>query len=144
MSLGLLVIMVVAGIGAIVAAVHMTGGSVRAELSGDEAARRRFAEDFPDLVAASVWLTKDRRAAILGLEDGQVGIVHALGGKFLTRLVIAGDLVGTSRASNDTVSVCLRDFTWRGGVFRFAGAEEARAVAAAFAGLRKVPLWEKS
>lgn len=144
MSLTLLVFIVVAGIAAVVIAVHMTGGSVRAELDGEEAARRRFAEDFPDLAPASVWLTRDRCAAIIGLEDGRVGIVRALGGKFLTRLVTAGDLVGAPRASDGTVCVRLRDFTWRGGVFRFADAEEARAVEAAFAALRKVALWEKS
>lgn len=144
MSLTLLVFIVVAGIAAVVIAVHMTGGSVRAELDGVEAARRRFAEDFPDFAPASVWLTRDRCAAIIGLEDGRVGIVHALGGKFLTRLVTAGDLVGTPRASEDTVSVRLRDFTWRGEAFRFADAEEARAVEAAFAALRKAALWEKN
>lgn len=143
MSLTLLVFIVVAGIAAVVVAVHMTGGSVRAKLDGEEAARLRFADDFPDLVPASVWLTRDRCAAIIGLNDGRVGIVHALGGKFLTRLVAAGDLIGTPRASNSAVAVRLRDFTWHGGAFAFADTEEARAVEAAFAALRKAALWEK-
>lgn len=143
MSLTLLVIIVVAGIAAVVIAVHLTGGSARAQLDGQEAARKRFAEDFPDLVPASVWLTKDRCAAILSLNGGRIGIIHALGGKFLTRLVTADDLVGTPRANDAIVRVRLRDFTWRGGVLAFDDVEEARAVETAFAALRKAALWEK-
>ena len=47
MSLPLLVAMVVAGIGAIVAAIHFTGGTRRVTLVDAEHAAGRFREDFP-------------------------------------------------------------------------------------------------
>lgn len=144
MSLTLLVFIVVVGIAAVVVAVHMTGGSVRARLDGEEAARLRFADDFPEVAPASVWLTSDGSAAIIGLQDGRVGIVHALGGKFLTRLVTADDLIGKPRANGNAVTVRLRDLTWRGGTLVFDDVEQARAVEATFAALRKAALWEKS
>jgi hypothetical protein len=144
MSLTLLVIIVVAGIAAVVIAVHMTGGSARATLDGEEAARLRFADDFPEVAPASVWLTRDGSSAIIGLQDGRVGIVHALGGKFLTRLVTADDLVGTPRASEGAVTLRLRDLTWHGGTLIFDDMEQARAVEATFAALRKAALWEKN
>lgn len=144
MNLTVLVIVVVAGIAAVVVAVHLTGGSRRASLNGEEAALRRFAQDFPDLAVRSVRLTRERDAAFLELEDGRVGIVKALGGKFLTRLVSARDLAGTPRASSAAVSIHFNDFTWPGGIFAFADGDEAKAVETMFAALRKSSLWEKT
>lgn len=144
MSLMLLVIVVVAGIAAVVAAVHLTGGSRRATLADEAAARRRFGEDFPDLGVRAVHLTRERNAAILVLEDGRIGIVQAVGGKFLTRKIAGADLAGAPRASSSAVSVRLRDFTWPGGVFAFAGQEEAKAVEALFAALHAAGAREKA
>lgn len=129
MSLTLLVVMVVAGIAAIVVAVHLTGGTRTATLDGAEAARRRFAEDFADLGVRDVWLTEDRTVAFLALDDGRAGVVSALGDRFLTRIIGRGDLAG--RPQRDGRAVCLRidDFTWHGGSFIFASEEEAEALA---------------
>ena len=128
MSLTLLVVMVVVGIGAIVIAVHLTGGTQTATLDDAEAAKRRFAADFADLAIRDVWLTADRHAAILALEDGRAGIVSALGDRFLTRIVGSGDAAPV--ANGTTVSLGIDDFTWRGGTFTFASEREARAIAA--------------
>ena len=142
MSPALLVIVVAAGIAAVVLSVHFTGGSARAIIADDAAARERFRQDFPDLAVRSVHLVRDRDAAFLALEDGRIGVVYAVGGRFLTRVVGAGDLVGTPRARDGSLPVRLRDFTWPGGVFAFADAEEAQAVEALVLGMRRTRLWD--
>ena len=133
MSLGLLAVMVVIGVSGVVLLVHLTGGSRRARLEGELAARTRFGVDHPDLAIVAAYLTQDGDAAFLALEDGRVGIVAAAGDRFLTRLVGAPDLAGTPRVTGATLMLRLRDFTWPGGAFTFAGEGEARAVAALFA-----------
>lgn len=143
MSLMLLVVVVPVGIAAIVAAVHASGGSVAARIADERAARERFADDFPDLRVRAVRLAGDGAAAFLQLEDGRVGVVKAFGGKFLTRTIAAADLAGAPRASGLSVSLKLRDHTWRGGSFRFADDDEARAVEAMFSALRRVNRWEE-
>ena len=143
MSLPLLVAIVVVGIAAVVIAVHMTGGSRVARLDDEAAARERFGDDHPDLEVRRVFLTADGRAAILDLADGRAGIVHALGGKFLTRLVGAADVAGAPRASGGRLALRLRDFTWPGGVFVFAQDQDAAAIEAMFARQRSSGLWEE-
>jgi len=128
MSLTLLVAMVVVGVSGVVLIVHLTGGSRPARLADETAARARFALDFPDLDVRAVHPTAEGDAAFLALGDGRVGIVQAVGSKFLTRVIAARDLAGAPRTTNATVMLRLRDFTWPGGVFTFAGAEEARRV----------------
>jgi hypothetical protein len=130
MSLTLLVVMVVVGIGAIVIAVHLTGGTRTATLDDAEAAKRHFAADFADIAVRDVWLTADRHAAVLALEDARAGIISALGGRFLTRIVGNGDATVKADAEGPTLSLGIDDFTWRGGPFTFASEREAQAVAA--------------
>lgn len=143
MSLTLLVIIVAVGIALVVMAVHVTGGSARAVLDGDSA-MRRFADDFPELRIRAVRITHDCHTAFLQLEDDRVGIVQAVGGKFLTRIVAAGDLAGVPRATDTAIAVRFRDLTWPGGRFNFANAEEARAVQTMFAALRRQEMWDKA
>ncbi len=133
MSLGLLAVMVVIGVSGVVLLVHLTGGSRRARLEDELAARARFGVDYPDLAIVAVYLTQDGDAAFLALEDSRVGIVAAVGDRFLTRMVGAHDLAGTPRVTGATLMLRLRDFTWPGGAFTFAGEGEARAVAELFA-----------
>lgn len=137
MSLVVLVAMVVAGVSAIVLAVHMTGGSVRASLADAQAARRRFAEDFPDAGTDRIVLTADRHAAFMAIDGGGLGMVEAVGDRFLTRLLRAGDILSLKRRDAVTLELTAGDFTWRGGVYSFAGAEEAdAAMAMAGAGMQ--------
>lgn len=136
MSLALLVVMVVVGVSGVVLIVHLTGGSVHARLADEAAARARFAVDFPEPEVTAAFLTADGEAAFLALADGRVGIVQAIGSKFLTRIVAARDLAEAPRVEDAAVTLHLRDFTWPGGVFTLAGADEARAVEALLLALR--------
>ena len=133
MSLGLLAVMVVFGVSGVVLLVHLTGGSRRARLEDEAVAQARFAIDYPDLAIVAAYLTQDGDAAFLALKDGRAGIVAAVGDRFLTRVAGAHDLVGAPRITGPVLTLRLRDFTWPGGAFTFAGEDEARTVAALFA-----------
>ncbi|MCA0057625.1 MULTISPECIES: type II secretion system protein [unclassified Mesorhizobium] len=128
MSLPVLVVIVVFGIALSVAAVHFTGGSRKARLADAEQARERFAEDFPDEPAAAIHLTSDGRTAFLELGRGRLGIVHAIGDRFLTRIVTPRDVLARSDDGAGTIALRLADFTWKGGHFTFANAADAHAV----------------
>ncbi len=128
MSLPILVAMVVIGITAAVAAVHLTGGSMKARLAGAEHARSRFAEDYPDEIPLAVRITSNAETAFLELEGRRTGIVQVFGDKFLTRVVSAKDIASIDAVRPAVISIRLHDFTWGGGEFRFADDETADAV----------------
>ncbi|MBZ9710503.1 hypothetical protein LB543_27780 [Mesorhizobium sp. ESP7-2] len=128
MSLPVLVAIVVLGIALSVAAVHFTGGSKMATLTGADQAIGRFAEDFPDEIAIAVRLTADSRSAFLDLGHGRTGIVHGIGDCFLTRIVTPGDVIVSNADETNTIQVRLTDFTWKGGRFRLASDVDARAL----------------
>lgn len=131
MSLPILVAIVAIGISLTVAAVHFTGGSKRAAIADADQARQIFLTDFPDERVGRVTVTADKASAFLGLDGGCTGIVQSFGDGFFTRIVGAGDVA--SVAMQDPAMVCLRfrDFTWRGGDFRFADRETAQAIVVA-------------
>lgn len=144
MPLPLLVVIVVVGIAAVVIAVHLTGGSRVSVLRDEAAARERFALDYPGIGVERVWLTADATAAVIETSDGRVGLVKALGGRFLTRLIGSADLAGPPRATGSRLALRLRDFTWPGAVFEFAQPEHALSVEAIFARQRSQGLWKES
>lgn len=131
MSLPVLVAMVVVGISAVIAAVHFSGGSMSAQLSGADQAQQRFAADYPEATARAVLLTEDGATGFMLLDHGSVGIVHGIGDKYLTRMVARADVLGLDAPDDRTVSLQLRDFTWKGGSFRFANGEAASTLMAA-------------
>lgn len=130
MSLPLLVAMVVVGISAIVLAVHLTGGTRRARLANAEEAVSRFADDFPEHAPGAVRLTTAGSAAFLDLTGGRTGLVQSFGDRFLTRIVSPADVIACRRIGDATVSLRLADFTLSGGIYEFADAADAAAVAA--------------
>ncbi|RVC48013.1 MAG: hypothetical protein EOS65_20915 [Mesorhizobium sp.] len=131
MSLPILVALVVFGIALSVAAVHFTGGTTTATLTGTDQALQRFAEDFPDEKPAVVRLTADRRAAFLELGPARAGIVSSIGDCFLTRIVTPRDILALTVDDQLSISIRPNDFTWQGGRFAFADEADAKAVAAA-------------
>ena len=129
MSLPVLVVLVVVGIAAIVLAVHMTGGTRNATLADEAAARARFALDHPREQPAAVRMTRTGDAAFLELDRSRTGIVQSFGGHFLTRIVTAADVRRIDRPSAAELAIASRDFTWRGGRFAFASADDAERIA---------------
>lgn len=126
----MLAALVVVGVGLIVAAIHFTGGSRGASIASEEQVRARFAADYPNVQISGVVVTADRRSALLETADGRTGLVHAVGAKFLTRLLGPRD-VAVVRPEGDTVlTVRFWDFTFPSARFVFSSpAETARAEA---------------
>lgn len=133
MSLAVLVIMVAVGIASVVAAVHWTGGTVTMKIDGSENALTLFAVDYPAERPVEVWLTEDGEAAFIDLGTNGMGIVAAMGDRFLTRVAGPGDIREISRPDGLSVQFDFADFTWRGGRFVFADTAEADAVASRLA-----------
>lgn len=131
MSLPILVAIVAIGIALTVAAVHFTGGSKRATIADAGKARQIFLADFPDERVGAVTVTTDHASAFLGLDSGRTGIVQSFGDGFFTRIVGAGEVASVQVQDPATVHLRFRDFSWRGGDFRFADKETALAIVSA-------------
>ncbi len=130
LSLPILVAVVAIGIALTVAAVHFSGGSKTAVITGTDHARQIFFADFPDERSGEVTVTADAKSAFLTLGGGRTGIVQSFGGGFFTRIVSAGDVAALSLREPGIVSIRFHDFTWTGGHFRFTDMGTARKVAA--------------
>lgn len=129
MSLPVLAALVVIGVGMIVAAIHFTGGSRAASLDTPDAARARFAIDYPSLTIGRTYVTIDRRSAFLEVADGRLGLVHAVGAKFLTRLYGPADVTSLRRSGQSAILVRFSDFTFPGARFEFENSADADRVA---------------
>lgn len=133
MSLPVLAALVVIGVGMIVAAIHFTGGSRGASIEEPEDARERFAIDFPNLAIVRTHVTLDRRSAFLEIADGRIGLVHAVGAKFLTRLYGPVDVASLRRSGQTAILIRFSDFTFPGARFEFESSANADRVAQIFA-----------
>ncbi|WP_349364522.1 MAG: hypothetical protein ABL307_04385 [Roseitalea porphyridii] len=140
MNLLVLVAVVGFGIGLIVLLVHLTGGSRPTPIDDKGAARDRFAEDYPDDGVRHCVLSADGFDALLALEGGDVGLVHAVGSKALTRRYSHAEFAAMIELQ-DSRSILLRtgEMTLPPLTIRFADAE-ARAEAMAALGLSVVPV----
>lgn len=134
MSILVLVIVVAVGITGIVVAVHATGGTTTVRLANGDAAIKRFHEDFEAEAIKAVVLSSDHETAFLWLENNRIGIVHAIGDRYLTRIVEAKDIRGIELTGESSLVLGLRDMTWRGGTFVFDDADTAEKVYQAMGG----------
>ena len=138
----MLVAMVVGGISLVVAAIHLSGGSRTARFDDTQAAVDRFSLDFPNESAVHAWLTADRRDAFLALASGDTGLVHAVGDRFLTRVLDAGSVRGVTRDGAAGLAVAFADFTYPQGRFVFDDPAAADAVATRLAAPGALPARE--
>lgn len=133
MPLTVLVAVVTGGVALIVLLVHLTGGSKGAEIESEETAFARFAIDYPEAKPVRCIVSSDRRDAVLELADGHVGLVHAIGSKYLTRLVNRGEMAARPGADSAGVDLSTGDITWPRAKMHFADSATARTVAGMFA-----------
>ena len=131
MSLMVLVLIVVVGIAATVAAVHFTGGSKRAVITQAQQARDVFAADFPNERATSVIVTADGQSAFLILPNGRVGGGAEHGRWFFHPDRRRRDVAAIRLREPAMVSIRFRDFTWTGGNFAFSDHQSAQIIARA-------------
>jgi len=113
MDLRLLLMMVVAGIGFGVLAIHFMGGGIkRSILDSDEVVKARFHLDYPEIEIGEICYTDDRRTAFFPLNSATTGLVHGVGDRFLTRCVASSDVISLEEKGSTELLLRMRDFTW--------------------------------
>jgi hypothetical protein len=128
LPLPILVAVVGIGIAAIVIAVHLMGGTAVAEFTSSDEAIDRFRIDYPETNVVACHISRNRRDAVLELADGHVGLVHAIGSKYLTRSIRGGEMAARSTETG-TVEIDTHDITWPRARMEFEDQETARGVA---------------
>ncbi|MEZ5811303.1 MAG: hypothetical protein R3D45_07790 [Rhizobiaceae bacterium] len=129
MPLEILALLVVVGVGGVVLAVHLSGGTVSATLASQKEAVGRFHLDFAETAVDWTVITAERDAAFLALKNGGAGIVRAIGDCYLTRYLSPGSRFACERKGETGLSLDLDDISWRGGNFTFPTAAERDRVA---------------
>lgn len=129
MPLEILALLVVIGVGGVVLAVHLSGGTVSATLASEKEAVDRFYLDFAEAAVDWTVITAQRDAAFLALKRGGAGIVRAIGDCYLTRYLSPGSRFHCERKGDTGLSLALGDVSWRGGDFIFENADERDRVA---------------
>ncbi|HWT62658.1 MAG TPA: hypothetical protein VN150_08740 [Ochrobactrum sp.] len=113
MDLRLLLLMVIVGIGLGVLAIHFLGGGTkRSILAGDEMVRERFHLDYPETEIGEICYSDDRRTAFFPLKGLGTGVVHSVGDRFLTRCLIASDVLALEEKGDAELTLHMKDFTW--------------------------------
>lgn len=129
MDLRLLLLMVIAGIGFGVLAIHFLGGGTkRSILSDDETVKERFFVDYPEIEIGEICYTNDRRTAFFPLGEAKTGIVHSIGDRFLTRCVGASDVLAPEKKGDTELILHMQDFTWPKARLLFSNAADRERV----------------
>jgi hypothetical protein len=128
MPLELLAGMVVVGLALVIGAVHLSGLSKAARITGPDAAIARFLLDFPDEKPGEAIVSADGKDAFIALDGNRVGMVHAIGDRYLTRILRAGMVRSVSASGNGEVELRLADFTLPRERGRFGTAGDAERV----------------
>ena len=119
LSLPVLIVMIVAGIITGVLAVHFLGGGRQAILNNNTDVLTRFHQDYPESRINEICYTQDRRTAFFDLPEQGTGIVHAVGAKFLTRILKPQDILDMQKQGEAGLFVRMDDFTWPAASFTF-------------------------
>lgn len=90
MSLQLLALLVVFGIGGIVALVHLTGGSRGAELTAAEKVAAAWRSDWPGQVPVATMHNAAGTTALVTLDDGARGLIWSFGADTVSRRLVPG------------------------------------------------------
>lgn len=119
MSLMILAVLVVIGVGGVVLAIHLSGGTITVVLESEKAAILRFTADFPEADVHRTIISSDKQSAILALGDGSAGVVHAIGDRFLTRHFGEVGPYVAQPEGDAILSLQLDDISWRGAQIEF-------------------------
>lgn len=124
LSLPVLIGMIVAGILTGVLAVHFLGGNRQAVLNSDQDVLERFRQDYPESRIPEsrinvICYTRDRRTAFFDLAQQGTGIVHAVGAKYLTRILQADNIAALRKQDETRLFLKMHDFTWPAASFTF-------------------------
>ena len=100
-----------AGCGLIAAYAHWLGRSARRRLTDAEEARQAFETACPDHEVHEVLISGDGHAALVTLKEGGVGLVYAMGGKWMARDLPAGSAKSLKRLDKNRLRLMLGDYT---------------------------------
>lgn len=128
MSIGLLVMIVAIGIGLVVAAVHYSGGSLKADDRDPGTAILEFGRAYPTEAIRSVILTADGNAAFLRLADGRTGFLQTMGKHYVARIIDPAYVVAMPLDEGHGMNLRFRESTLKGGDYRFRSAKDAAEV----------------
>ncbi|NIJ40407.1 hypothetical protein FHS78_000677 [Parvibaculum indicum] len=95
----------------IAAYAHWLGRSARRSLVDESEALRLFQAACPDLPAREARLATDRHAALVTLENGDAGLLYAMGSKWIARDLPAGSVKTLKRLSDNRLRLILADYT---------------------------------
>ncbi|PWW04186.1 hypothetical protein DFR52_101878 [Hoeflea marina] len=128
MSLGLLVMVVVLGIGLVVAAVHYSGGSLARDDRDPGTAILEFGRAYPTEAIRSVILTETGDAAFLRLADGRTGFLQTMGKHYVARIIDPAYVTAKPLDRGHGMTIMFRESTLKGGDYRFRSAKDAAEV----------------
>ncbi|HSO48521.1 MAG TPA: hypothetical protein VLQ68_11385 [Rhizobiaceae bacterium] len=111
MPLEFLAIMVAIGLALVIGAVHFSGLSRPARLADADQARARFLLDYPDEAIGEIVLGRDGNAAFISLSAGRIGLVHAMGDRFVTRILERRVVRAVEPDGSGALVLKLDDFT---------------------------------
>lgn len=120
--------MIIAGIITGVLAVHFLSNSKPSVFGCDDDVTARFHQDYPESLINAIVYSDDRRSAFFELPDGheqsavQIGLVHGIGAKFLTRIFDGATLLEISKQGDAGLYLRMDDFGWPAAKFTFTDA----------------------
>lgn len=117
--------MIIAGIITGVLAVHFLGNSEQSVLECADDVIARFHQDYPESRIETIIYTADSRSAFFELPDShveslvQIGLVHGIGAKFLTRIFDGTTLLEIRKQEDAGLYLRMDDFGWPAANFKF-------------------------
>lgn len=127
MPLHILGLLVVAGLGVVLLAVHY-GGNTNSDALTEAKAKSRFLRDFAWFKVGKVVVSDDQQCAVLlNSKEQTCGLVYSIGKNQITRLVDAS-LIKEIRSTSKGLELSLRDFTLRKVEINLADAEKREAL----------------
>ncbi|GAG41228.1 unnamed protein product, partial [marine sediment metagenome] len=121
MPLEIFAIITPLGIALIVLIVRYSGLSKNSRLNDSQNAIDILLKDFAgEKVSGKAIVMKDHRAAFIEMDKtGHLGLVEAVGDKFITRLLNPGEISSFVKQNENTLLVRFRDFTHPTGNYEF-------------------------
>ena len=114
------------GIALIVLIIRYSGLSKTARIKDGQNAIDIFRRDFAgENVADVTTISSDQRAAFIEMDhSGQLGLVEAVGDRFITRLLGSKDIASIQQDGENSLSIRFRDFTHPKGHYQFRSRRE--------------------
>lgn len=125
MSLGLLIVIVVAGITMVVAAVQLTTASKLKTTPDAGEFLVEFANAFPEEAVRAVIMSANGKAAFFRLADERTGVVETFGANYVNRIVDPASIRVSPGDEPTSLKIDFLETSYKGGKFEFNSPEDA-------------------